>query len=75
LKTQYLLYQQCHKELTLDYGTIANNDLSFECKCGSKNCRKMVTGKDWQNLEIQEKYLGYFTDYIQSLIDKKKHQN
>lgn len=57
------------EELTLDYTTFVNDDSSMECICGSQNCRKIITGKDWMKPELQEKYKGYFTDYIQSKID------
>lgn len=59
------------EELVLDYAMLVNDDSSFECDCKSKDCRKTVTGKDWTKKELQEKYKGYFTDYIQSKIENK----
>ena len=56
------------EELTLDYAMLVNDDSSFICNCGSKNCRQIITGKDWQIKELQEKYKNYFTNYIQSKI-------
>lgn len=59
------------EELVLDYAMFVNDDSSFECDCKTKECRKTVTGKDWAKQELQEKYKGYFTDYIQSKIENK----
>ncbi len=33
------------EELTIDYGKIAYIEKPFRCKCGSRNCRKIVKGK------------------------------
>ena len=60
---------QPNEELTLDYAMLFNNDDSFECNCGNINCRHQITGRDWMKPELQEKYKGYFTEYIQSKID------
>lgn len=60
------------EELTIDYAMIANDDSSLECNCGSKNCRHTITGKDWMSSNLQEKYKGYFTSYIQRKIDSAR---
>jgi SET domain-containing protein len=52
------------EELTHDWATTDNDDYSVECKCGAPNCRKTVTGKDWQRPELQERYAGYFSAYL-----------
>ena len=36
------------EELTHDWATTDDDDYSVECKCGAPNCRKILTGKDWQ---------------------------
>lgn len=41
----------------------------FECECGSVHCRGKVTGNDWRLPVLQERYTGYFTPYIQRLIN------
>ena len=33
------------------------------CTCGSANCRRVLTGKDWQRPELQARYHGYFATY------------
>lgn len=57
------------EELVIDYAMIANDDVIMKCKCGAKNCRKIITGKDWTKPELQQKYKGYFSNYIQGKID------
>lgn len=41
----------------------------FDCQCGAPSCRMYVTGNDWQKPELQEKYRGYFSPYLQRRID------
>ncbi len=63
------------EELTFDY---AMTDADYEgdsgskrkeCLCGSSNCRKLITGEDWQDKKLQKRYMGFFSDYVQSRID------
>ncbi len=59
---------QAGEELTVDYAMMDNVTGSFPCQCGSSDCRSIITGQDWKKREIQEKYCGYFSAYITSLI-------
>jgi len=52
------------EELTHDWAMTDDDDYSIECKCGAPNCRKILTGKDWQRPELQERYAGYFSGYL-----------
>src|SRR5215813_6309663 len=52
------------EELTHDWAMTDDDDYSVECKCGAHNCRKILTGKDWQRSELQECYAGYFSAYL-----------
>ena len=52
------------EELTHDWAMTDDDDYSVECKCGARNCRKIVTGKDWQRPELQERYAGYFSAFL-----------
>lgn len=59
------------EELTYDYAATDNDpDDYFECHCREKNCRKVITGKDWKNPVLQKKYEGYFAWYIYDSISK-----
>jgi SET domain-containing protein len=59
------------EELTIDYGMIeAELEVwDFECRCGSPLCRHIIRGDDWSRPELQERYRGHFTPYIQALIE------
>ena len=47
---------KANEELCLDYAMAMNTDYKLKCMCGAKNCRGVVTGKDWKNTELQKKY-------------------
>jgi len=44
----------------------------FECQCGSKKCRKVVTWNDWKIPSLQKRYSGYFQWYLEEKIKNKK---
>jgi uncharacterized protein len=52
------------EELTHDWATTDDDDYSVECNCGAANCRKTLTGKDWQRQDLQKRYSGYFSAYL-----------
>ncbi len=57
------------EELNYDYAMDnADPEYVFECSCQSKNCRKTVTGNDWQNPALQQKYTGYFSWFVERKI-------
>ncbi len=64
------------KELTYDYGVNAMDQFGktlwiMDCKCGSKNCRKKISGDFFkQPLDIQRKYYEYLPSSI-----KRKYQD
>jgi SET domain-containing protein len=53
------------EELTHDWCTTDDDTYSVECKCGAINCRRVFTGKDWQKPELQRRYAGYFSWYLE----------
>jgi len=59
------------EELTHDWATTDNNDYSVECTCGAPNCRKIVTGKDWQRADLQTRYASYFSAYLADKIARQ----
>lgn len=63
------------EELTHDWATTDDLDYVMECKCGSPDCRRTVTGKDWMKKELQEKYKGWFCWFIQRKIDALSFNN
>lgn len=58
------------EELTHDWATTDDDEYELECKCGSTSCRKLITGKDWRNPDLQQKYRGYFSSYLDQKINQ-----
>jgi SET domain-containing protein len=56
------------EELTHDWAMTDDDDYLAECNCGARNCRKTLTGKDWQRPDLQKKYAGYFSAYLAKKI-------
>lgn len=52
------------EELTHDWAMTDNDDYSVECNCRSSRCRGTITGRDWQQPELQARYRGYFSAYL-----------
>jgi hypothetical protein len=57
------------EELTHDWATTDDSDDQMECHCGSPICRGIVTGKDWKRKDLQQKYRGWFSWYLQQKIN------
>jgi SET domain-containing protein len=60
------------EELTHDWATTDDDDNTITCRCGATMCRGVVSGKDWQKEELQRKYSGHFSWYLQQKIDSRK---
>ena len=59
------------EELTADYATWEGNEgwvSRWECACASGRCRGRVTGRDWRSRELQERYRGHFSPFIERRI-------
>jgi SET domain-containing protein len=52
------------EELTHDWAMTDDDGYSLKCKCGAPDCRKNLTGKDWQRSDLQKRYSGYFSAYL-----------
>ena len=58
------------EQLTFDYATCDSQPYDeFECECGSLACRVKVTGEDWMHRDLQDRYRGRFSPYLQRRID------
>ena len=57
------------EELTHDWATTDNAFYAIECRCGSAACRRIITGKDWQQKDLQQKYRGLFSWYLEQKIE------
>jgi len=62
------------EELTFDYAMSDGEPYDeFDCHCGAPNCRKKISGKDWQLPELWKKYEGYFSPYLARRIAALKN--
>src|SRR4029453_5534074 len=52
------------EELTHDWAMTDDDDYSLECNCGAPDCRRTLTGKDWQRPDLHKRYSGYFSAYL-----------
>lgn len=56
-------------ELTLDYAMIDGDPSErMPCTCGAPACRREVTGHDWRRADLQQRYQGYFSRYLEDRI-------
>lgn len=61
------------EELTLDYAMFTvTPEWRMPCQCGAGSCRGIVTGIDWQLPELQQRYAGHFSPFINIRIDKQR---
>jgi SET domain-containing protein len=56
-------------ELTTDYALFDDYDGRMTCSCGGFACRGVIDGRDWQRADLQDRYRGYFSWYLQRKID------
>ena len=64
-------------EVTFDYAMVLHPSVGcppykMECTCGVPNCRGTITDEDWRLPELQSRYNGYFSFYLQEKIDSQK---
>ncbi len=61
-----------NEELTGDYAVAYQNEyFNFVCSCKTEGCRSRVTSDDWKNPRLQKKYKGYFSMYLQNIINNR----
>lgn len=64
------------EEVCFDYAmTDASPYDEFRCRCGEPNCRRKITGGDWQLPELWERYAGFFSTYIEKRIRQFRLEN
>ena len=62
------------EELTFDYAMTDDEPYEMECNCGAPICRRVITGRDWTTEELQRRYNGYFSWFIQRRVDAAQGQ-
>jgi hypothetical protein len=62
-------------EVTIDYAMCDGSPYDeFGCECGSILCRGRVTGEDWRNPTLWERYAGHFSPYLERRIRALKRR-
>ena len=56
------------EELTTDYAMFDDHDGHMDCACGAPQCRGTIDGRDWRRRDLQDRYAGYFSWYLQRRI-------
>lgn len=60
-------------ELLVDYAmSVADESWFLRCHCASYRCRQMVEGSDWRIPQLQQRYDGWWTPYVQRLVDASR---
>jgi hypothetical protein len=59
---------EAKEELTTDYALFDDFDGSMECHCGRPLCRGRIHGRDWKRDDLQRRYRGYFSWYLERKI-------
>lgn len=61
------------EEICFDYAMSDGSPYDeFDCACGTPFCRGRVTGDDWRLPDLQARYAGYFSPYLQRRIEGLK---
>jgi uncharacterized protein len=56
------------EELTIDYALfLGDPGFAMECHCGAAACRGTVRGTDWMHADLQERYRGWFSWWLQQV--------
>jgi hypothetical protein len=60
------------------WGDDGGEQMTWECRCGSPQCRKRFTTEDWRRTDLQERYGDHFAPYInehiQGLLESREYQ-
>jgi uncharacterized protein len=57
------------EELTIDYALfLGDPGFAMACRCAIAACRAVVKGTDWMRADLQERYRGWFSWWLQRKI-------
>lgn len=61
------------EELFYDYGLAESNpNFKMRCNCGSKKCRKIITGNDWKDPIFRKNNYEQMTPELKKVISQNK---
>lgn len=72
---------QAGEEITTEFATWFDYEpgdaysKDWVCKCASPVCRKVLSAQDWRRVELQEKYAGHFSPFLQRRIQTERGKN
>ncbi len=56
-------------EATVDYALHTSDpEFRMECRCGAAECRGVVTGDDWRRPDVQRRYAGHLSPFLNRRI-------
>ena len=62
------------EEVTIDYALQSIQPVALVeglCRCGTSACRTTITGNDWQLPDVQSRYAGHFSPFINRRIARE----
>ena len=62
------------EELTHDWATTDDDEYRLDCRCGAPTCRKVITGQDWRRKDLQKKYEGFMSWYLEQKITSLRQE-
>ena len=63
------------EEATVDYAVMTVEETwTMPCRCGRRGCRGTVTGSDWRRADLQARYRGHFSPFIERRIASGQDQ-
>jgi uncharacterized protein len=64
------------EEVTVDYALQTSiPEWEMACQCGSPLCRKVLHGDDWMRPELQARYRGHFSPFLNRRIENMDAQD
>jgi uncharacterized protein len=61
------------EELTIDYALfLGDPGFAMDCRCGAPTCRGIARGTDWMRADLQERYSGWFSWWLQQKITRRQ---
>jgi hypothetical protein len=57
-----------------DYEPGESYSQDWVCKCASPHCRKVLSAQDWRRVELQERFAGHFTPFLERRIEEERQK-
>jgi len=54
-----------------DYEPGTAYSASWNCTCGSPSCRGVLSPRDWERADLQERYAGHFSPFLEKRIRER----